>query len=543
MRSVIWVLIFVCLSPMILASTSIPLLSVSEGIGNRSGSTAEANLEVRLGSGSVYIDTQPLTRIDTQLSVRFARDYACMLAGLDCTRRDFFYQIRAPTILIGGPSAGAAFTVLTYAELTNTRIDPSVAVTGTINSGGMIGPVGGISEKVIAARLNGFTRVLVPALEFSSSSVISGIEVIPVWDIEEVIFYMTGKDVRMPQQEIIIPLEYHAQMAIVASDLCSRANTLRERTQSNSSDALIERGAIAADEQLFYSSASFCFGANLRLQEEFLSSRSQSALRGIVFQLQEDIIEFDASLPTTFSTITDLEVFMGVRERLLESQSQLESITLDNISPSTLAVAVERLSSARSWSSFFGVIPSPEITISERALMQGCSLKISEAQERVNYVQFLLDIPLDSIREDVGRSLQYQSGGEFALCIFSAAKAKASANSIIGAVMSGESINKTVEYKRNKAATLIGSRTQQEIFPILSYAYYEYSGQVDDIFSAHLYAEFALEFSMLDIYFPRSSSEFLIDTRMVFALGSGFLIGLMIGVLVLELVYARRRKK
>ena len=65
---------------------------------------------------------------------------------------------------VGGPSAGMAFTLalldgLTEGELTG---GGRVAATGTIDLAGCIGPIGGLPQKVGAARENGAELVLVP---------------------------------------------------------------------------------------------------------------------------------------------------------------------------------------------------------------------------------------------------------------------------------------------------------------------------------------------------------------------------------------------
>jgi PDZ domain-containing protein len=68
---------------------------------------------------------------------------------------------------IGGPSAGLAFAltivdVLTTEDLTRGH---HVAVTGTIDSDGRVGPVGGVEFKVVAAEREGADVFLVPAIE------------------------------------------------------------------------------------------------------------------------------------------------------------------------------------------------------------------------------------------------------------------------------------------------------------------------------------------------------------------------------------------
>ena len=88
------------------------------------------------------------------------------------------------------------------------------AITGTINSGGIIGPVGGTKEKLEAASKLGLKTVLIakgtasPNLPENNNSNTSkshfnltkyaaenlSLEVIEVSDLDEVLFHLTGKD-------------------------------------------------------------------------------------------------------------------------------------------------------------------------------------------------------------------------------------------------------------------------------------------------------------------------------------------------------------
>ena len=61
-----------------------------------------------------------------------------------------------------GGSAGAAITTAVYSILTNTEIEPSLAMTGEISLYGHILPVGKIKEKAIAAANAGIKTILLP---------------------------------------------------------------------------------------------------------------------------------------------------------------------------------------------------------------------------------------------------------------------------------------------------------------------------------------------------------------------------------------------
>ena len=61
-----------------------------------------------------------------------------------------------------GPSAGVAMTVALASMVTGRPVDPSVAMTGEVTLTGQVLPVGGIKEKVLAARAAGITTVFLP---------------------------------------------------------------------------------------------------------------------------------------------------------------------------------------------------------------------------------------------------------------------------------------------------------------------------------------------------------------------------------------------
>jgi ATP-dependent Lon protease len=62
-----------------------------------------------------------------------------------------------------GPSAGVAMFTALVSLLTGRTVRSDTAMTGEISLRGLVLPVGGIKEKVVAAARAGLTRVLLPA--------------------------------------------------------------------------------------------------------------------------------------------------------------------------------------------------------------------------------------------------------------------------------------------------------------------------------------------------------------------------------------------
>jgi PDZ domain-containing protein len=75
------------------------------------------------------------------------------------------FQVDFNLANIGGPSAGLMFSLALVDKLTTGNLNDGkfVAGTGTIDAGGEVGPIGGITHKMLAAREAGATVFLVPA--------------------------------------------------------------------------------------------------------------------------------------------------------------------------------------------------------------------------------------------------------------------------------------------------------------------------------------------------------------------------------------------
>ena len=79
-------------------------------------------------------------------------------------KSDLHIHIPAGAIPKDGPSAGVTLFVALVSLLTGRRISKDVAMTGEISLRGLVLPVGGIKEKMLAARRAGISCVLLPEL-------------------------------------------------------------------------------------------------------------------------------------------------------------------------------------------------------------------------------------------------------------------------------------------------------------------------------------------------------------------------------------------
>lgn len=121
---------------------------------NRAGGSPVALTITRDGTESdVEVTPRESDSGDYQLGVELASTF------------DFPFQVTIQLDNVGGPSAGTMFALgiidtLTEGELTGGR---HVAGTGTIDSAGTVGPIGGIAQKLVGARSAGAEFFLAPA--------------------------------------------------------------------------------------------------------------------------------------------------------------------------------------------------------------------------------------------------------------------------------------------------------------------------------------------------------------------------------------------
>jgi ATP-dependent Lon protease len=107
--------------------------------------------------------------------------------------KDYGVHLHVPAGAIrkDGPSAGVTITAALASLYTGRRVRPDTAMTGEITLSGLVFPVGGIKEKVLAAHRAGIHRILLPArneadMEEIPEDVRKELEVVPLTRIREV---------------------------------------------------------------------------------------------------------------------------------------------------------------------------------------------------------------------------------------------------------------------------------------------------------------------------------------------------------------------
>jgi Lon-like protease len=144
----------------------------------------------------VELGVQPVeggetTDVEVELVSRPEEPEWAML-GITTFTRDLTFEFPVNVTIdsgrVGGPSAGLAFTLGILDEMTPGSITggTTIATTGTMGIDGRVGPVGGVHQKVVAARRAGVDLMLVPAAEIEEARRhAEGLRVEPVEDLDD----------------------------------------------------------------------------------------------------------------------------------------------------------------------------------------------------------------------------------------------------------------------------------------------------------------------------------------------------------------------
>ena len=549
------------------------LLAVREENGTYIGSDADLYLELKEGSGRVFLETFPLTKMDTQLSTRFAKEIACNHFKLNCNKYDFIYTIKADSNIIGGPSAGAAIAALTTIAVLDLDYDDEIAITGTINSGGLVGPVGGIKEKLIAAAKANLKKVLIAKgarkmREDSTGSILEdvadtnitnkitntsnnivinanitagnitlpskqsdlieyaknnlSIEAIEVMDLDEVMFYFTGINLNHKEVQITINPEYNQIMGNLQNLLCKRSQSIEMELKQNhividndlneTIKGRKEKADNATKAGDYYTAASYCFGLNILLKSHYYRQKNvtEQALKNLFLVLEQKAVNLELKLAAQkIETISDLQTSMVVKERLGDVKEQIKTFSESELTleekRNLYSYAEERYFSALSWMQFFAM-DGKKLVLDSNKLKESCRLKISEAEERQQYVSiFIGDALTQEIRKKIDYATEALDAGEFDLCLIRAIQAKGEANAILSTLgLEMDFYADFINSKFKAVERVIAENSNEGLFPILGYSYFQYANSLReaDKYATIIYLEYALEMSDLGIYFP-----------------------------------------
>ncbi|MCD9625613.1 YlbL family protein [Rhabdothermincola salaria] len=155
------------------------------------------------------------TRVEAVELVGRPDDPSQPMLGITTFTRDLSFDFPVDVTIdsgrVGGPSAGLAFTLGILDALTPDSVTggTKVATTGTMELDGQVGPVGGVHQKVVAARRAGVDLMMVPAAEIDEARrYADGLRVEPVEDLDDALAVLAtvgGGDAVLPAEAVSTP--------------------------------------------------------------------------------------------------------------------------------------------------------------------------------------------------------------------------------------------------------------------------------------------------------------------------------------------------
>ncbi|VVB74849.1 Archaeal Lon protease [Candidatus Tiddalikarchaeum anstoanum] len=554
-------------------------------LGNNTYQGVIANLEVTMnnnGTGHVFIDTMPLTEIDTQTSARLARDVACETLLINCSDKDFYYVIRGEFPMIGGPSAGAAMSVLTMSELANTPLIRNTAMTGTVNPDGSVGPIGGVLEKAIAASEYGITIFLIPVgqgSEIGNYTFQNNMRIIEVSTVREAYSIFTGTTENHVNDTIDFA-SFNEVMAPMAERLINYSNTaFDELNKDLSSNNTVDQSMILLVNQTisqreetiylynngsYYSAASYAVGSSvsslyIKYYIEYLNAENKTTYLNGLFSHTSDYInqvELELDQPQRIDNINDIEAVNTAIDRLFEAKELYNAaleINAEEGLPNilyNLAFVEVRLKTAESWITLKDVFTgSLSITLTQDSMRDFALQRLDEASTMITYSNSLLyNTEINTAQEQLDNSRKAYNEGNYIYSIFESLRAISNSNLAIEMQgISEEQLSQRINLSKQLARENINSAQNSRVMPILALSYYEYSGQFEDISPQQtlMFLEYAKQFAKLstqmayNIAGPLVNQEpanYTIDNKDV---GSSFVIIFIIIILAaLVILYA-----
>ncbi len=287
---------------------------------NNTGTITVINLTVTKGDGYVNVTGPISVGSSTLNSSKEAVAYAAKYLGINKDNYNFTYTINDRNASVSGPSAGMAMTLLAISSLTHKHLLNNFTLTGEILPNGNIGEIGGVYDKVSAAKHNGLKFVLVPAVSNTSFEnelyylieLKFNIPVIPVANISDAIGYaIDGKPISGKEVRYQFYTNYHlnkipnATLSCIGPCYTNYFEGLANFTLNMTSSEL----QTLESNQLFYNATSQ-FSGLLNQSKEISSKGYYYTAADIAFLDYANIYTFlnsNQSIPEGLSTVNAVE--------------------------------------------------------------------------------------------------------------------------------------------------------------------------------------------------------------------------------------------
>lgn len=170
------------------------------------GDTLQIEVNMMPGKGEMELTGQlgDVMKESARTAVSYVRSIsgACGVAEDLFQKRDFHIHIPEGAVPKDGPSAGITMATALVSAITEIPVRADLAMTGEITLRGRVLPIGGLKEKILAAKTAGVKTVLVPRqnekdIEEISQEIKGGLEILFVETMEEVLKAALTKEVKL----------------------------------------------------------------------------------------------------------------------------------------------------------------------------------------------------------------------------------------------------------------------------------------------------------------------------------------------------------
>ena len=160
------------------------------------GDTLQIEVNVMPGKGEIRLTGQlgDVMKESARAGISYIRSVSKKYAIAEdfFEKHDIHVHIPEGAVPKDGPSAGITMATAMLSAVTGKKVRADLAMTGEITLRGRVLPIGGLKEKLLAAKNAGIQTVLIPKentadVEELSSEITKGLEIIPVETMEEVL--------------------------------------------------------------------------------------------------------------------------------------------------------------------------------------------------------------------------------------------------------------------------------------------------------------------------------------------------------------------
>ena len=167
------------------------------------GDTLQIEVNVMPGEGEILLTGQlgDVMKESARAGISYIRSVS-KEHGIDekfFKEHDIHIHIPEGAVPKDGPSAGITMATAIFSAATGRKVRADVAMTGEITLRGRVLPIGGLKEKLLAAKNAGIRMVLIPKenerdIEEMSSEITKGLKIVSVSHMDEVLDYALSKE-------------------------------------------------------------------------------------------------------------------------------------------------------------------------------------------------------------------------------------------------------------------------------------------------------------------------------------------------------------